>query len=76
MLKNRQITYENGAQIEAQNRYRFLIFQVWGWGHLEVFGVIWGQNPNIFKPRQIIYQNEALGPVIKKKWFSRSSEVI
>ena len=32
-----------------------------------VFGVIWGQNPNIFKPRQIIYQNEVLGPVIKKK---------
>ena len=22
---------------------------------LRVFGVIWGQNPNIFKPRQIIY---------------------
>ena len=32
-----------------------------------VFGVIWGQNPNIFKPRQIIYQKEALGPVITKK---------
>ena len=30
-------------------------------------GVIWGQNSNIFKPRQITYQNEALGPVIKKK---------
>ena len=43
---------------------------------LGVFGVIWGQNPNIFKPRQIIYQNEPLGPVTKKKWFSRSSEVI
>ena len=43
------------------------------WG---VFGVIWGQNSNIFKPKQITYQNEALGPVIKKKWFSRSSEVI
>ena len=39
-------------------------------------GVTWGQNPNIFKPRQIIYQNEALCLVIKKKWFSRSSEVI
>ena len=71
MLKNRQITYENGAKIEAKNRYRFLILQVWGWGHLEVFGVIWGQNPNIFKPRQIIHQNEALGPVIKGEWFSR-----
>ena len=43
---------------------------------LGVFGVIWGQNSNIFKPRQIIHQNEALGPVIKKKWFSWSSEVI
>ena len=43
------------------------------WG---VFGVIWGQNPNIFKPRYIICQNDALDPVIKKKWFSRSSEVI
>ena len=43
--------------------------QVWGWGHLGVFGVIWGKNPNIFKPRQIIYQNEALGPVIKKSGF-------
>ena len=76
MLKNRQITYENGAQTEVQNRYRFLILQVWGWGHLEVFGVIWGQNPNIFKPRQIIYQNKALCPVINIKLFSRSSEVI
>ena len=34
---------------------------------MEVFGVIWGQNANIFKPRQIIYQNEALGPMTKKK---------
>ena len=39
------------------------------WG---VFGVIWGQNSNIFKPRQLIYQNQALGDVITKKLFSRS----
>ena len=39
-------------------------------------GVIWGQNPNIFKPRDIICKNDALDPVIKKKWFLRSSEVI
>ena len=43
---------------------------------LGVFGVIWGQNPKIFKPRQIIYQNEALGALITKKWFPRSLEVI
>ena len=30
---------------------------------LGVFGVIWGQNPNILNPRQIIYQNEALDSV-------------
>ena len=36
-------------------------------GHLGVFGVIWGQNPKIFKPRQIIYQNESLGALITKK---------
>ena len=41
---------------------------------LGVFGVIWGQNSNIFKPSQIIYQNEALGPVINIKWFSESSD--
>ena len=40
-----------------------------------VFGVIWGQITKKFKPGQIIYQNEALGPVITKKWFSRSVEV-
>ena len=38
-----------------------------GWGHSGVFGVIRGQNSNIFKPRQFIYQNEALGHVITKK---------
>ena len=54
----------------------FFILQVWGWGHLGVFGVIWGQNSNIFKPRQIIHQNEALGSVSKKNGFSRSSEII
>ena len=41
-----------------------------------VFGVIWGQNQKNSKPRKIIYQNDALDPVIKKKWFSRSYEVI
>ena len=33
------------------------------WG---VFGVVWGQNLKVFRPRQIMYQNEALGPVITK----------
>ena len=33
------------------------------WG---VFGVVWGQNLKVFKPRQIMHQNEALGPVITK----------
>ena len=40
---------------------------------LGVFGVIWVQNSKFFKPGQIIYQNEALGPSINIKWFSRSS---
>ena len=34
------------------------------WGHL-------GSNPKIIKPGQIRYQNEALGPVVTKNWFSR-----
>ena len=63
-------------KLKPRNRQRFFILHIWGWGHLGVFGVIWGKNSKIFKPRQIIHQNEALGPVIKKKWFSRSSEVI
>ena len=50
------------------------ILQLGGCGPLGVFGVIWGQNSKIFKPRQIIHQNEALGPVIKKEWLSRSSD--
>ena len=37
-----------------------------------VFGVIWSQNLKIFKPRQIIHQNEALGLVITKNWSMRS----
>ena len=45
-----------------------------GWGHSGVFGVIRGQNSNIFKPRQFIYQNEALSHVITKKLFSRSRD--
>ena len=56
-------------KLKPRTRLRFFL-QVWGWGHLGVFGVIWGQNSNIFKPRQIIHQNKALGPVIKKKWSS------
>ena len=36
---------------------------------------IWGQNQNFLKPGQIIYQNEALVPVINKKCFWSSSEV-
>ena len=41
-----------------------------------IFEVILGQNPKNFKPAQIIYQNETLNPAVKKKWFSRTSEVI
>ena len=37
-------------------------------------GGILGKNSNILEPRQSIHQNEALGPVIKKKWFPRSSD--
>ena len=36
------------------------------WG---VFGVIWGQNPKIFKLRQLIYSNGACGPLITKNSF-------
>ena len=46
--------------------------QVGGWGHLGVFGVIGGQILKISQPRQIIYQNDALGHVITKKGFTRS----
>ena len=52
-----------------------MILQIGDWGHLRVFGVIWGQITKMFKPGQIIYQNEALHPMITKKWFSRSVEV-
>ena len=41
-----------------------------------VLGVILGQNQKIFKPRLIIYQNEALASLITEKWFPRSREVI
>ena len=37
-----------------------------------VFGVIGGQILKISEPRQIIYQNDALGHVITKKGFTRS----
>ena len=43
---------------------------------LGVFEVLWGQNLKISKPGHMIYQNEALAPLVKKKWFSRSSENI
>ena len=39
------------------------------------FGVIWGQNSKIFKPRQIIHQNEALDLVIKKNLRSSDFEL-
>ena len=38
-----------------------------------LFGVIWGKNPNIFKPRQIIYQNEALGALITGEGFYKDA---
>ena len=63
-------------QIEAMDRIKIFYFESLELGSLGVFGVIWDQNQNIYKARQIIYQNEALGPVIEKKWFSRSFEVI
>ena len=34
---------------------------------LGLFAVFWGQNLKICKPGQIIYQNEALGLVVKKR---------
>ena len=43
---------------------------------LGVFGVILGQNLKVFKLDQTIYKNEAFGPMINIKWFTRSSEVI
>ena len=39
------------------------------------FVVIWGRILKIFKPGQIIYENEAQAPVITQKCFSRSPEV-
>ena len=45
--------------------------QVGGWGQMGVFEVIWGQITKI----TTIYQNEALGSVITKKWFSRPAKV-
>ena len=42
---------------------------------LGVFGVISGQNPEIFKPGQIIYQNDAPAHVITKIIISRSLKV-
>ena len=42
---------------------------------LGIFGVIWGQNMNIFEPTHILYENEALAQGITKKWFLRSPEV-
>ena len=43
---------------------------------LGVFDVFWGQKLKIFKPGLMIYQNEALAPLVNKKWFLRSSENI
>ena len=60
------------AQIEAYDLIKFLR-KNGGLGSLEG---IWGQNPTIFKPRPIIYQNEALGALITKKGFSRSPNIL
>ena len=60
--------------IEAYDLIKLFDFTSGGRGRLGVFGVIWGQNSNIFKPRQFIYQNEALGHVITNKLFSRSPD--
>ena len=49
------------AQIEAWDQIKIFLFRKFG------VGVTWGQNQSIFIPRQIIYQNEALAPIIKKK---------
>ena len=62
------------AQIEAKDQIKVLDFATWGLGQLGVFGVIWGQNPNIVKPRQYIYQNEAFRHVITMKWFPRTPD--
>ena len=57
------------AQIQAYDLIKLWQRKYEGWGHLGVFGVIGGQNAKISEPRQIIYQNEALGHVITKKGF-------
>ena len=41
---------------------------------LRSLGGILGQILKISEPRQIIYQNDALGHVITLKWFSRSPD--
>ena len=56
------------AQIKAWN---VKVFDFASWGHLRVFGVVWGQDPKISKSREFTYQKEALGHVITKKWFSK-----
>ena len=42
------------------------------WGHRPQIGGIWGQIPKNLQTRTNVYQNEALGPVITKKWVPRS----
>ena len=58
---------------------RPLITKKWFSGSVKVIKLIivniWGQNQNIFKQGEIMYQNEALDPVVKKRRSSRSSEV-
>ena len=63
------------AQIEAYDLIKVFDFSNWGLGSL---GGIWGHLGSNYKnvPGQIIYQNDALDPEIKKKTFSRSCEVI
>ena len=39
---------------------------------MAIFGVIGGKILEILEPRQVINQNDALGHVITKKWFSIS----
>ena len=48
---------------------------IWGLGSLGGFWEIGGQNSKISEPRQIIYQNDAVGHVITKKGFSRSLDL-
>ena len=73
-LRNGSITAHDISNWNLWPNKAFFDFASGGRGRLGVFVVIWGQNSKIFKPRQFVYQNEALGHLITKKVFSRSPD--